>query len=61
MTEIKIASIVGETAKLIAKAQHDTGVMSYRDNSKSDLKILDVYIQIEDWRRLNQRMVSRKR
>ncbi|TLX66426.1 MAG: hypothetical protein E6L03_09460 [Thaumarchaeota archaeon] len=51
MVEIKIASITGNTAKLISKAQDDAGLLVIKDCSKSpDQKVLDVYIDIEEWR-----------
>jgi hypothetical protein len=46
---IKIASITGDWARLIAKAQEDTGQVIFKDNSTvSARKILDVFIEMED-------------
>jgi hypothetical protein len=43
---IKIASITGDSARLIAKAQEDTGQVIFKDNSTiSARKILDVFIE----------------
>jgi hypothetical protein len=46
---IKIAFITGDSARLIAKAQEDTGQVIFKDNSTISVrKILDVFIEIED-------------
>jgi hypothetical protein len=46
---IKIASITGDSARLVAKAQEDTGQVIFKVNSTiSARKILDVFIEIED-------------
>jgi hypothetical protein len=51
MASIKIASLTGDTALKIKKAIDDTGILTYEDNSTRSHNILDVYIEIEDWRK----------
>ncbi|CAN5465779.1 hypothetical protein BH18THE1_BH18THE1_18230 [soil metagenome] len=51
MTSIKIATLTGDTAFQIKKAIDDTGILRYEDNSTTSKNILDVYIEIEDWRK----------
>jgi hypothetical protein len=51
MTSIKIATLTGDTAFQIKKTIDDTGILRYEDNSTTSKNILDVYIEIEDWRK----------
>ena len=50
MVEFKIASIKGPTAEVIEKAMADTGCL-LKFKTENDTRILDVYIDIEDWRK----------
>jgi hypothetical protein len=50
MVEFKIATIEGPTAEVIEKAMADTGCL-LKFKTENDTRILDVYIDIEDWRK----------
>ena len=50
MVEFKIATIKGPTAEVIEKAMVDTGCL-LKFKTENDTRILDVYIDIEDWRK----------
>ena len=40
----------GRTAELIEKAMTDTGCIPFEFKTVNDTRILDVYVDIEDWR-----------
>ncbi len=50
MVQFKIASMRGRPAELIEKAMSDSGCIPFEFKTVNDTRILDVYVDIEDWR-----------
>lgn len=51
---IKVATISGKPAEAIQFLLNTTGILDYRDNSKGELKVLDLYTDSDQFKYIKQ-------